>query len=397
MKQRIFFLVFGSCIGIGVFMYTVLSWYSGILSVSQAPVEEIARAIEEEAPSFSLSLEDKLGQMLMIGFEGTEATPEVSSLFSSIRPGGVLLLGRNIVNKDQAKKLIADLQEISMRATGLPLFVAVDQEGGIVSRVPWAENTAAPDLENSEEAFSIGEKRARDLKEIGVNMNLAPVLDSGEAGDYLFNRSFQRDPAVSLELASSLIAGHQQEGVIPVPKHFPGYDGVAFNPETGALPEARDFPDTSLFKEVLDLSQVPFLMLSHVVYQTVDPANPLPLSKKGMELARKELGDQVLFMSDDLASKSFMAHYSLGEIGKAALNSGVNILLVGGYPNTAVVGEFYRAVRDVLAQERLSLPDAAGLGGLYEILSGALEGSLKLQERVEESADKIIRLKQEML
>jgi beta-glucosidase-like glycosyl hydrolase len=138
-------------------------------------------------------------------------------------------------------------------------------------------------------------------------------------------------------------------------------------------------------------------MLSHVVYQAVDPVNPLPLSEKGMELARKELGNQVLFMSDDLASKSFMAHYSLGEIGKAALSSGVNILLIGGYPNTAVVGEFYEAVRDVLAQERLSLPNAAGIGGLYEILSGVLEGSGTFQERVEESASKIIKLKQDML
>jgi beta-glucosidase-like glycosyl hydrolase len=115
-----------------------------------------------------------------------------------------------------------------------------------------------------------------------------------------------------------------------------------------------------------------------------------------MELARKELGDQVLFMSDVLASKSFMAHYSLGEIGKAALSSGVNILLVGGYPNTAVVGDFYQAMRDVLAQER-SLPNGAGIGGWYEILSGAIEGSLELRRQIEESATRIIKLKQEML
>lgn len=374
MKQRILILVFGSCVGIGVFLYSVFSWYSGILSVVQILPEETIETADKVASSLSRSLEDKFGQMLMIGFDGTEATPEVSSLFSNIRPGGVLLLSRNIVNKEQTKKLIADLQEISMRTTGLPLFVAVDQEGGIVSRIPWVESTAPFDLKDEDEAFLIAEKRAQDLKEVGVNMNLAPVLDGAAEEDFLFNRSFQKSPAVSRDLAHALVAGHQKEGVIAVPKHFPGYDGVSFNPETGVLPTAKNFPQAPLFKEMLELTQVPFVMLSHVVYQSVDPDNPLPLSEKGMEQARKELGDQVLFMSDDLASRSLMAHYSLGEIGKRALNAGVNMLLVGGYPNTAVVGEFYKALQNEL-----------------------VEGSGKLQGHVEESATKIIKLKQEML
>lgn len=387
MKQRIFLLVLGSCAGIGVFLYAVFSWYSSILVALQIPSEETMRTTEEKEALPALSFEDKFGQMLMIGFEGTEVTSEVSSLFSSIHPGGVLLLGRNIVNKEQTKKLIADLQGISMRTTGLPLFVAVDQEGGIVSRVPWVESTGAADVKDADEAFLIGEKRARDLKEVGVNMNLAPVLDSNGEDDFLFNRSLQKDQDASIAIAQSLILGHVQEDVIPVPKHFPGYDGVSFNPENGVLPTAKNFPSTSLFKELLGSSQVPFVMLSHVVYQAVDPVNPLPLSGKGMELARKELGDQVLFMSDDLASKSLMAHYSLEEIGKMALNSGVNVLLIGGYPDTAVVGEFYLAVRNELSQERSSSHDAASVGGLYEILSG----------HVESSADKIIKLKQDMI
>jgi beta-glucosidase-like glycosyl hydrolase len=102
-------------------------------------------------------------------------------------------------------------------------------------------------------------------------------------------------------------------------------------------------------------------------------------------------------MSDDLASKSFMAHYSLEEIGRAALNSGVNILLVGGYPNALVVGDFYRALRGELAKEQTSLSNTAGAGALLEILSSMVEGDGRLQERVEQSADKIIKIKEEML
>ncbi|OHA67748.1 MAG: hypothetical protein A3C82_01785 [Candidatus Wildermuthbacteria bacterium RIFCSPHIGHO2_02_FULL_47_12] len=396
MKQKIFFLVFGSCAGITVFLYFVFSWYSSVTMVSQKQPEEIAAAVIEKTPLPILSFEDKLGQMFLIGFEGTEVTPEVSSLLSTIRPGGVLLLGRNIVNEAQLMKLIAGLQDISMRVVGLPLFVAVDQEGGIVSRIPWAEDTAQFDLQDGAEAFLVAQKRAQDLKKVGVNMNLAPVLDSDGMGDFLFNRSFQKDQDASLVVAQGLIRGHAQEGVIPVPKHFPGYDGVAFNPETGVLPFTENFPDTSFFKKVMDFSQVPFLMLSHVVYEAVDPADPLPLSEKGMELVRKELGGQVLFMSDDLASKSLMAHYSLGEIGRASLSAGVDILLVGGYPETAVVEEFYSAVKNELAKEQPAY-GAASMGGLYEILSDAAEGDIGLQERVEQSADKIVKLKKEML
>lgn len=396
MKQRIFLLVFGSCAGIAVFLYSVFSWYSSVLIASQKQLEGIAMVEEKENPFSTLSFEDKFGQMLMIGFEGTEVTPEVSSLFSTIRPGGVLLLGRNIVNEDQLSKLIADLQDVSMRTVGLPLFVAVDQEGGIVSRIPWVEDTAPFDLKDGAEAFLVAQKRAQDLKKIGVNMNLAPVLDSNEAGDFLFNRSFQKDQDSSFAMAQALIAGHSQEGVIPVPKHFPGYDGVSFNPENGTLPKAKSFPNTSFFQEVVDQSLTSFVMLSHVVYEDIDPDNPLPLSAKGMERVREELGDDLLFVSDDLASKSFLSHYSLGEIGRAALNSGVNLLLVGGYPNAALVGQFYSAVKSELAKEQPPY-EAASMGGLYEILSNAMEKDSGLRAHVEQSVDKIVKLKRDMI
>lgn len=390
MKKQIFLLVFGSCIGIGVFLYSVFAWYSTVLVASQRPIQE---TVGENTVLPSFSLKDQFGQMLMIGFEGTQVTPEIVSLFSDIRPGGVLLLSRNIESKEQVTNLIADLQEISIRITGLPLFVAVDQEGGVVARVPWAESTAAPDLKDVNEVFLIGEQRARDLQEVGVNMNLGPVLDSSGQEDFLFNRTFQKDSATALELASALIAGQRKESVIAVPKHFPGYDGVSFNPENGILPTAVDFPSASLFQAVLQSSQSPFVMLSHVIYEAVDADNPLPLSQIGMELVRKELGEQVLFMSDDLASKSLMAHYSLRDIGKNALNSGVNILLIGGYPNTAVVKDFYGAMQDVLVQSKTALRGA----NAYEILSGIIAGDGKLQEHIKASADKIIKVKRKML
>jgi len=104
---------------------------------------------------------DALGQTLLIGFEGTEITPELAELIVEIRPGGILLLGRNIKNEEQTRQLIADLQEFSFRYMDIPLFVAVDQEGRPVTRVIWAElQTAQAELESFDHAYRIGAARA---------------------------------------------------------------------------------------------------------------------------------------------------------------------------------------------------------------------------------------------
>ena len=335
--------------------------------------------------------EENFGQMWIIGFEGTEVTPALSKLMGEVRPGGILLLGRNIVNREQTKKLIEDLQELSMRNTGVPLFVAVDQEGGIVSRIPWADNTSPSDLKDFQHAFSVGQKRAQALKEVGINMNLAPVIDSNNNTDFLFSRSFQKSPQVSLELAQALIEGQGEQGVIAVPKHFPGYDTIAFNPEDGLLPSATDFPDTSLFEKVLEGFGVPFIMISHVVYEKIDPEHPLPLSEKGVSLVREKLGEQVLLMSDDLSSRSLMENYSFSTIGKGVLQAGINVFLLGGYPDARVVGEFYRAMQNALVKER-SL-NVAGVGRLYEVLFGQVQNERELQSLVASSAAKILEMK----
>jgi beta-N-acetylhexosaminidase len=251
--------------------------------------------------------------------------------------------------------------------------VAVDQEGGIVSRVPWAESTGASDLEDLDEAFLVGEKRARDLKEVGVNMNLAPVLDSNGEDDFLFNRSFQKDQDDSLAIAQGLILGHMQEGVIPVPKHFPGYDAVLVHPEKMAIPKVRHIPDTSFFHNLFQEIPLPFAMISHVIYEDFDSVAPFPFSPQGIQLFKKDLGSEVLVISDDLLSEPFVSEYKLLDIGIFSIQSGVDILLVAGYPDPSIVFEFYE-----------------------EFLS-AVKQDLSLQSRVKGSFEEIMKIKRELL
>src|SRR3989338_10841824 len=211
---------------------------------------------EERVP---LSWKEHVGQLLIIGFEGKEVTPGLASLMSEIRPAGELLLQSNIENKEQVKKLSQDLQELSLRNTGFPLFVAVDQEGGPVSRIPFVEDTSQSQLQDFFHAFLVGSKRGEELKAMGVNMNLAPVLDSNNKEDFVFERTFQTKKDASLKLAEGLVQGHQLQEVISVPKHFPGYDGIVFNPEEDVIPVVSSFPSTTIFENLFQELALPFV------------------------------------------------------------------------------------------------------------------------------------------
>ncbi|MBM3257875.1 MAG: hypothetical protein FJZ05_01495, partial [Candidatus Nealsonbacteria bacterium] len=150
----------------------------------------------------AVELEKQLGQLFIVGFDGTALTPELTDFFKKYRPGGVLLLSKNIENEEQLKKLISDLQTLSLQETGLPLFISVDQEGGVISRVEFLqEKTAQSEIENVNQAYQIGLARGEELKALGINLNLAPLLDETQEGDFLFNRAFQKDAATTGNLA----------------------------------------------------------------------------------------------------------------------------------------------------------------------------------------------------
>ncbi|MDO8577515.1 MAG: glycoside hydrolase family 3 N-terminal domain-containing protein [Candidatus Wildermuthbacteria bacterium] len=326
---------------------------------------------EEREPA--VSWKEHFGQLFLIGFEGEEVTSELASLMAEIRPAGVLLLQRNIENKEQVKKLVEDLQELSLRNTGFRLFVAVDQEGGPVSRIPFAEDTNQSQLQDFSQAFFVGSKRGEDLKAIGVNMNLAPVLDSNNKLDFVFERTFQTTKNASMKLAEGLVQGHQLQGIVSVPKHFPGYDGVAFNPEEDVIPIVPSLPSIAIFENLFQELAIPFVLLSHVQYQDFDQENVFPFSSKGIQLVKEKLGENVLVMSDDILSRAFLKAFTYEEIGRSALEAGVNIMITAGYPDAKAVGEFYRA--------------------FFEMI----EGDEELQKRTVGASQKIIELKRDVV
>lgn len=319
------------------------------------------------------SLEEQIGQMMMIGFEGTQVTAELEEVFARVKPGGVILLGRNLADEKQTKKLVEDLQALSLKYAGAPLFVAIDQEGGAVTRLWWTqEATPQRQLDSFEETLNVGRKRAKELKELGINMNLAPVLDSSNKEDYLFSRSFQKDPAQAARLAKILIAAHRMEGVEAVLKHFPGYDGISINPEITIIPRQETMPDTLAFADVLDDTDSDFVMVSHVIYDDVDPLFPFPLSRQGGLLLRERLGWDAIVIGDDLLSRAFVAHYTFRQIAQNVLNGQVDILLASGYSQPFFISSFYENLVRVAKEDP------------------------QVQIRIQEASEKILTAKKEM-
>lgn len=315
------------------------------------------------------SPKDNTGQLFIIGFEGKTITPQLEELFKKYRPGGVLLLSRNIENKEQLKTLIEGLQSLSQKETGLSLFIAVDQEGGSISRIEFLEEkTAQSAIKDTDDAYNIGLKRANELKELGVNLNLAPLLDDMKSGDFYFNRSFQKSPEIAGLLAKSLILGQKEVGILTSIKHFPGYVDVAFNPESKLA--TISLPEASQFQKAME-AEPEMVMASNAIYQEIDSSLPFTFSTTGVQFLRNNLGSDVLIMADDLAQNSLLENFPLKEIVIKPIQAGVDILIFSGW----------RA------------PVEQGLDAFFE----AVKNKEVSETRINEAVSKIIQLKESLL
>jgi beta-N-acetylhexosaminidase len=317
----------------------------------------------------NLNLKQKIGQLFIIGFDGKILTPEIESLIIKIHPGGIILLQKNIENEHQLKKLTSSLQEIAIKDTGLPLFITVDQEGGLISRVEWVENMSQSAITDKEEAYQIGKKRGEELKELGVNVNLAPLLDAVVAGDFIFDRSFQKNPEEIGELSRALICGQKEAGIFTAIKHFPGYVGIPFNPEE-KLATLEEIPEISQFQKAVEV-EPEMIMTSNVIYKDLDEDLPFTFLPKGIQFLKSKIKGDYLIVSDDLAQNSLLDRFTLKEIVTLPLKAGIDILGFSGW----------------------KIPAQKGVLELYE----AVENGEISEEIINQSVLKIIKFKQKLI
>lgn len=259
------------------------------------------------------SIADLAGQRLMLGFNGHTLNAELKHLIKEYRAGGIILFQPNIESADQLRRLCMDARKYALDQ-GLPdLFVAVDQEGGQVARLrkPFTEFPGNPHMATLEHAREFARITASELSGMGINMNMAPVMDVAPPGvdSIMKDRVFKGDANRVSQLGTAVIQGLQKAGIMAVAKHFPGIgrtvkDSHFFLPELDA--ELSEMKQTDLVPfEAAKQAQVSGIMLSHILYPKLDPDWQASLSKTiAYDLLRQTMGYQGLVMTDDLDMKA---------------------------------------------------------------------------------------------
>jgi beta-N-acetylhexosaminidase len=277
------------------------------------------------------------GQRLMVGFEGRQFNDDLRWLIQDLRIGGLILFKLNIETPDQVRQLCADCQACATRCGQPPLLIAVDQEGGPVARLraPFTEFPGNPHMRGLEDARHFGEVTARELKSVGINMDMAPVVDVAPAdmSGIMADRVFGSDPAHVSAMGNTVIETLQQQGVMAVAKHFPGIGRTVLDSHLD-LPVFKDDPsvmETIEFPPFAAAMQagVSAVMLSHILYERIDARWPASLSPAiARDLLRDRFGYRGVAITDDLDMGAIQRHFDIRTAIRQIMAAEIDIALI---------------------------------------------------------------------
>lgn len=288
----------------------------------------------------SASLAEKVGQLFMVGFEGQELTPELADWMTSYRWGGVIIFGRNVESPAQLLRLTQGLQSLTQGHSQWPLLIAVDQEGGRVARLK-APFTAVPSAarvgqaHSERSAYDVGRLMARELRAVGINMDMAPVLDvlTNPANTVIGDRAFSSHPDRVARFGTAFVRGMHAAGVLTVGKHFPGHGDTVLDSHV-ARPMCERTAAQLKACELLPFRQaigagIDALMTAHVIYPAWDPQRPATLSPTILAgILRDKMGFGRVIVTDDLGMAAVAGTVPWEELPLRALLAGVDLLLI---------------------------------------------------------------------
>lgn len=293
------------------------------------------QTLDEQADAIVAAMSDteKVGQMVMIGIRALEADADSLYMLRQYHFGGVVLFDRNLSSAEQTRALIADLQ--AGAGEKIPLFVGIDEEGGRVVRgtafIPappsQQELGMSGDLSRAEDSAA---RTAEVLKELGFNLNLAPVADVSSEP-----RSFASEPNLAAKCVLAAARGYEAHRMLYALKHFPGIGrGTVDSHEDGSAITATaaelSASDLVPFHAVIDAKQPEdyMILVSHLHYPAYDAENPASLSRPVVtDLLRGELGYQGIILTDDVEMGAIARYYAPREIGVRAVEAGADIVL----------------------------------------------------------------------
>ena len=325
-------------------------------------------------PATLARLEPELGQLLLVGFAGTEGegNDELEQLVCETRAGGVLLFGRNVADDLQVRRLTAWIRGRAGACGARVPLLAMDAEGGRVMRLsPRAGYTPTPSAQElaEENDLALTELEARRigrmLREAGITWNLAPVVDVGYnlANPVIVGtgRSYGAHPLAVTAHARAFIRGLHAEGVLTALKHFPGH-GSSFTDSHEGFVDVTATADRDVelvpYRTLIAERVADAVMTTHVLNRQLDPRHPATLSRATIDgLLRRDLGWNGPVVSDDLRMGAIEQHYGLAGAAVLALEAGVDVLLIAEdrLPDGRSAAAVARtAIRAALAEGRLA-------------------------------------------
>jgi len=339
-----------------------------------------------------MSLEEKVGQILVVQFHGEEANEDAKALVQEMHVGGFIYYtwSNGLTSPAQVKALSAGLQKLTK---GPRLFITTDQEGGIVTRLTQGFTvlpgnkalgmTRKPELAK-ESAIAIGEE----LQAVGINMNLSPVVDvnSNPRNPVIGIRSFGDSAAMVIAFGKKALEGYREAGTIACLKHFPGHGHVEVDSHL-ALPIVHKSKEELMRVELKPFaklaSQADMIMTAHLLMPALDPDNCSTLSKKTVDFLRKDLGFQGVIITDSLAMEGVLKKCgSVDEAAVQALNAGCDILMLGG--------------RQLIGDSKFELT-VSDIRRIHQRLVDAVKSGQISEERLDQAVEKVLELKNKYL
>ncbi len=340
---------------------------------------------EAQVITSALTIEQKIGQLMMFALPGDSLNRENSELIRKYLPGGVVFFGYNFSEKSDLPSFTSGLQSLAMENSGIPLFISTDQEGGQVVRLKtgitqFPGNFALGVTENYKDIEKMARITGMSLRMKGINMNLAPVLDVNinPLNPVINTRSFGSNPEVVAKAGSAYIKGLQSARCIAVAKHFPGHGDTesdshhvlpVINHDMERLKRVELFPFYKALK-----AKVEGVMSAHIRFPLVDESNePATLSHFFLtRILREDMKFKGIAITDDLEMNAASGKMNIGEVAVKSFLAGTDIILVSSYGKnvSAIYNSLLQAVKEGVIE----------MGRLNESVSRIIE--LKLRYKI---------------
>lgn len=289
-----------------------------------------------------MTLEEKIGQMLVTGFPDGEMNPSFLQLVKDVKVGNVILFRENQLNRPQLEKLCRDVTTYIQNETGIVPFITSDEEGGIVSRLPedlgkMPSAMVFSKMQSKQDAYQAAYLSGCQLKQLGINFNLAPVLDINNniENPVIGVRSYGQTAQEVCDYAGEAVKGYMDAGIMCVGKHFPGHGDTDTDSHL-ELPVIK-----KSIEEMWDMELVPFakaieeglpaMTIAHVVFEKEDSL-PATMSKKLVSgLLRKQMHFDGLIISDCMEMNAISRHYGIEEGTVKAINAGIDLIFISHF------------------------------------------------------------------